>query len=403
MEPALLEKSCPIPEPFRVRAGTVFFIAALFLLNFTGRFIFAPLMPFMEQELGMTHAQAGSLFLIISLGFAGAQFGSGFLSSRLNHKKVIVISVVVVGIALLALGFIHSLPVIRLSLFLLGLGAGLHVPSALATITAMINRQDWGKALGVHSAAPSLSLVLGPLLVAALVGSISWRVIIICLAGLSLFAGMAFMHYGKCGDFPGDAPRPSVLRRIAGLPSLWLMVVLFVMALGGSVGAFTMLPLYLTVERGFDRASANTLLGLAQISGLLAAFLAGWFADRVGPKLAMSILLAAAGMATILLGISSGPWLLFSIFIQPALAGSFFPAGFSAMSRIVQPNLRSVVASVAVPSAFFIGVGVFPALMGYLGQTYSFSLGLALAGSLMLLGPVFASLLKFTEYAQEGC
>jgi NNP family nitrate/nitrite transporter-like MFS transporter len=399
----MLEKSCPIPEPFRARAGTIFFIAALFLLNFTGRFIFAPLMPFIEQELVITHAQAGSLFLIISLGFAGAQFGSGFLSSRLTHRKAIVVSIVVVGFALLALGLVHSLVLIRVALFLLGLGAGLHVPSALATITAMINRQDWGKALGVHSAAPSLSLVLGPLLVAVLVGSISWRAVIICLGGLSLFAGMAFMHYGRCGDFPGDAPRPLVLRRIARLPSLWLMMVLFAMALAGSVGIFTMLPLYLIVERGFDRAYANTLLGLAQISGLLAALVAGWFADRVGPKLAISILLAAGGIATILLGISTGAWLLVTIFIQPALAGSFFPAGFSAMSRIAQPNLRSVVASVVVPSAFFIGVGIFPTIMGYLGQAFSFGLGFALAGSLMLLGPLFAFFLKFIEQAEEGC
>jgi NNP family nitrate/nitrite transporter-like MFS transporter len=399
----MLEKSCPIPEPFRARAGTVFFVAALFLLNFTGRFIFAPLMPFIEQELVITHAQAGSLFLIISLGFAGAQFGSGFLSSRLTHRKVMVVSIVAVGFALLALGFVHSLPVIRLAFFLLGLGAGLHVPSALASITAMVNRQDWGKALGVHSAAPSLSLVLGPLLVALLVDSISWRVVIICLGGLSLFAGMAFMHYGRCGDFPGDAPRPSVLRRIASQSSLWLMMVLFVMALGGSVGTFTMLPLFLIIERGFDKAYANTLLGVSQISGLLAALAAGWFSDRVGPKLAISILLAAGGIATILLGVSSGPWLLLTIFIQAALAGSFFPAGFSAMSRIAQPNLRNVVVSVVVPSAFFIGVGVFPALMGYLGQTHSFSLGFALAGSFMLLGPVFAFLLTFVEQVQEGC
>jgi NNP family nitrate/nitrite transporter-like MFS transporter len=399
----MLERSCPIPEPFRARAGTLFFIAALFLLNFTGRFIFAPLMPFIEQELAITHAQAGSLFLIISLGFAGAQFGSGFLSSRLSHRKAIILSIVSVGCALLALGFVHSLPLMRVALFLLGLGGGLHVPSAFATITAMINRRDWGKALGVHSAAPSLSLVLGPLLVAVLVGSISWRAIIFCIGGLSIFAGMAFMQYGKCGDFPGEAPKPSVLRTIAGQSSLWLMTGLFVMALGGSIGTFTMLPLYLIVERDFDKAHANMLLGLAQISGLLAALVAGWFADRVGPKLAISILLAAGGIATILLGISRGPWLLLSIFIQPALAGSFFPAGFSAMSRIAQPNLRSVVASVVVPSAFFIGVGIFPALIGYLGQTHSFSLGFALAGALMLLGPVFAYLLKFIEQDQEGC
>jgi len=84
-----MEKSCPIPEPFSARAGEVFFIAALFLLNFMARFIFAPLMLFVEDELHITHAQAGSLFLFISSGFAvrssaPALFPPGLLTERLS-------------------------------------------------------------------------------------------------------------------------------------------------------------------------------------------------------------------------------------------------------------------------------------------------------------------------------
>ena len=100
-------------------------------------------------------------------------------------------------------------PGIRLALIILGLAAGLHIPSALATITAMVRRQDWGKAMGVHSSAPTLGLVLGPLLVAALMGSVSWRTLIILLGAFSLFVGMAFLVFAKCGDFPGDAPKPA--------------------------------------------------------------------------------------------------------------------------------------------------------------------------------------------------
>jgi hypothetical protein len=62
-----------------------------------------------------------------------------------------------------------------------------------------------------------------------------------------------------------------------------------------------------------------------------------------------------------------------------------------------------VVASVAIPVAFLIGVGFFPALYGYLGQHYSFSLGLVMAGCFMLAGPLFAFALKFVEHDQEGC
>jgi len=398
-----MEKSCPIPEPFRAKAGTVFFLAGLFLLNFMARFILAPLMPFLEQEIHITHAQAGSLFLVTSAGFAVTQFASGFVSSRLTHRKALILSIITVGIALLGLGFMRSLAGIRLALIVLGLAAGLHIPSALATITAMVRRQDWGKAMGLHSSAPTLGLVLGPLMVAALMGFLSWRMLIILLGVFTLILGSAFLAFGECGDFPGDAPKPAALKQIIRLPSFWLVILLLIMAVGGSVGLFTVMPLYLIAERGMDSTSANTFLGFAQISGFVAALGGGWFADRVGPKRAMAVLIAAGGVANIFLGISSDRWLLIFLFIQPVLTGALFPGLFAALSRIVAPNLRSVVASVAVPIAFFVGAGLFPAFLGYLGQNYSFSLGLVLAGGFMLLGPLFAFALRFVETDQEGC
>jgi MFS transporter, NNP family, nitrate/nitrite transporter len=398
-----MEKECPIPESFKAMAGTVLFITGLFLLNFLGRFILAPIMPFLVLEWRITHTEAGALFLIISSGFALAQFSSGFVSSRLDHRKALILSGVAVGVALLGLGLAHSLWAIRLVLIVLGLAAGLHIPSALATITATVRRQDWGKALGVHSSAPTLGLVLGPLLVATVGGLMSWRSIIFFLGISSILVSMAFLVFGRGGDFPGYAPRPSLLNQIIRIPSFWLMTLLFVMALGGSVGIFTVLPLYLITEQGMDKMFANTVIGLAQISGFLAAFGGGWLADRVGPKPAMSALLVAGGAANILLGISSDRWLLIVLFIQPALVGSLFPAAFSALSRIVHPNLRSVAASVTIPVAFLTGVGLFPAIYGYLGQTHSFGLGIVLAGCFMLLGPLFAFALKLIEHEQEGC
>ncbi len=403
-----MEKSCPIPEPFSAKAGPVFFLAGLFLLNFMARFILAPLMPFLEQEIHITHAQAGSLFLVTSAGFAVTQFASGFVSSRLTHRKALILSIITVGIALLGLGFMRSLAGIRLALIVLGLAAGLHIPSALATITAMaitamVRRQDWGKAMGLHSSAPTLGLVLGPLMVAALMGFLSWRMLIILLGVFTLILGSAFLAFGKCGEFPGDAPKLAALKQIIRLPSFWLVILLLLMAVGGSVGLFTVMPLYLITERGMDSTSANTFLGFAQISGFVAALGGGWFADRVGPKRAIAVLIAAGGVANIFLGISSDRWLLIFLFIQPVLTGALFPGLFTALSRIVAPNLRSVVASVAVPIAFFGGAGLFPALLGYLGQAHTFGLGFVLAGSLMLLGPLFALLLKFVEHDQEGC
>ena len=43
--------------------------------------------------------------------------------------------------------------------------------------------------------------------------------------------------------------------------SFWLMVVLFALGMGAQVGVYTMLPLYLTEEKGMALDAANTLLG----------------------------------------------------------------------------------------------------------------------------------------------
>ena len=112
-------------------------------------------------------------------------------------------------------------------MIMLGLATGLHMPSAMATITAMVSRQDWGKALGVHQTAPSVALVLAPLLSVALLGVLSWQTILSSVGALSLAAGVAFIFFGKCGEFPGEAPRPGVVKIILVQPSFWIMVALF--------------------------------------------------------------------------------------------------------------------------------------------------------------------------------
>jgi NNP family nitrate/nitrite transporter-like MFS transporter len=181
------------------------------------------------------------------------------------------------------------------------------------------------------------------------------------------------------------------------------MVVLFSLGIGGSAGMYSMMPLYLITEKAFGNNLANTFVGLSQISGLLMTFAAGWITDRVGEKRAISSVLILAGIATILLGRLSGDWLIIIIFIQPALITCFFPAGFSAFSRIVQPNLRSVAASFGPPSAFVLGGGLFPSFLGYMGQNHSFGLGIILTGCAMILGALLPASLKLIKKVEDGC
>lgn len=394
---------CPVPEPFSASIGKLSAIASLFFLAFIGRFIFAPLMPTIENDLGISHAQAGSLFLMLSIGLFISQMLSGFLSSRIHHRGSLFVSALALGLVLLWLLIDSSLLSLRVVTFFSGMAAGLHLPSAIATITAIVTRQDWGKALGVHGTAPPLGLTLGPLLVVALLTYLSWQHIIAIIAVIIIIAAIVFYGFFPFGNFPGQPPGRDVLWAVMRMRSFWIMFGLFALFLGGSIGLYTMLSLYLIQEAGMSADLANSLVGLSRLSGLIITFLSGLIMDRIGEKKHIAMIMMAGGLATILLGTTSGALLTAMIFIQPALLGCFPTAGFSALARTVQPNLRSVATGFVSPLAMTLGGGVVPALLGYLGETVSFSAGIIAMGCLITVCPVLVLPLKLLDTLEEGC
>ncbi|MFC1869497.1 MFS transporter, partial [Thermodesulfobacteriota bacterium] len=162
-------------------------------------------------------------------------------------------------------------------------------------------------------------------------------------------------------------------------------------------------PLYLVTERGLDNDYANTVLSLSRVSGLFMTFIAGWITDRLGERKVISATLILVGISTILIGTLSGIWLVVIIFIQAGLTACYFPAGFSALSRIVNPNTRSVATSLVTPQSFLIGNGILPAFIGYMGQNYSFGLSMILVGILIVLGSGLVIFIELLENTDEGC
>lgn len=379
---------------FVSQLGLILFLTTIFFFNFLGRIVLAPLMPSIENDLGIAHAQAGSLFLLVSLGYFISLLCSGFLSSRINHRMTIIASAVSVGMVLLGISFSSSLWTIRLGLFFLGMSAGIYLPSGIATLTSLISVRHWGKTIATHELAPNLSFVVAPLLSEAIMIWFSWRVVIFFLGCCSILIGMAFAFLGRGGEFSGEAPNFGSLKALFGEPAFWIMTLLFSFGICGTLGIYTMLPLYLVTAQGIERSWANTLVAFSRISGVFMAFIAGWASDRMGPKLTMSGVFLITGLLTILLGTVSDAWIVVLVFLQPVMAACFFPPGFAALSSIGPPNARNIAVSLTIPAAFVFGGGAIPIGIGMMGDAGHFDLGIALAGGLILTGSFLALCLR---------
>jgi NNP family nitrate/nitrite transporter-like MFS transporter len=382
-------------DSFRSHIPSLLFLAGIFFINFMSRIVLAPLLPAIEEDLHIGHGVAGAFFLFISLGYCVGLLSSGFISSRFTHGRTITISSVAIGGALIAIALSHTIWEIRGGLILMGLSAGFYLPSGIAAVTSLVSSRDWGKAVAIHELAPNLSYIAAPLIVEGLMLWCSWRGAIALMGVAALFAGVTFIRLGKGGSFRGEAPSPKNLRVLFAQPAFWIMMALFSLAIGASLGVYAMLPLYLVAEQGFERSWANELVAFSRVAGPAFAFVAGWASDKLGPKRA----LVTTGVATVLLGMARGSWIVPFLFLQPMLAIGFFPAGFAVLAKISSLHGRNVAVSLTFPVAFLVGGGVIPAGIGMMGEHASFALGIMLYGVLLLGGVVLFRYLRWREDA----
>jgi len=385
-------RSCILP---------ILFITALFFLNFIARIIPAPLLPTIESDLGIGHGQAGSLFLIISAGYFITLMGSGFFSSRFSHKKTIVLSAVALGLALVTTSFCTRLWAFRVGLLFIGLASGLYLPSGLATITSLVDKRDWGKAVAIHELAPNLSFVAAPLVAEMLLLILPWRGVFFLIGMLSLGLGLAFGRFSRGGKFPGEAPSFTALRILFREPSFWIMLVLFSLGISVTLGIYTMLPLFLVSEHEIPRSLANTVISLSRISCVFMAFAGGFASDRFGPKRSIGIIFVLSGLITVIMGNITGQGIIPAVFLQPMIGACFFPAGMAALSSIGPASMRNVTVSMTIPFAFVLGGGVIPAAIGWVGEMGSFGFAISLVGWLTIMSAVLTHFLRI-GFRQEG-
>ncbi len=376
----------------------ILFLCSIFYLNFLSRILLAPLMPSVERDLGIGHTKAGSLFFFLSSGYCTSMLLSGFVAKRITHKGTISLSGMGIGVVLILLSCSTSYRSLALCLIVLGLVSGLYLPSGLSTITSLVSSRDWGKAFSIHEWAPNLAFITAPLLAELLLRWMSWKNVFSIVGFACLVVSITYFKFGKGGKFPGESPNLSIIKDFVSNRSFWVMLFIFGLGVGGTIGVYNMLPLYLVSERGFSESWVNAVVGLSRVSGLFITLLSGWLTDRIGPKGAIAMVFTASGISTAFLGFLKGSLLLPVIFLQPLFATCFFPPGLSALSRIAKRRVQNIAVSFTVPFAFLFGSGAVPAFIGFMGDVSSFGYGFLVVG-LVTAGSI--SLLKFLRFVEE--
>jgi NNP family nitrate/nitrite transporter-like MFS transporter len=364
----------------------VIFLTVIFFLHFVTRQLIGPLLPEIELELGLSHTQSGFFVLMMGIGFTISQLGAAFLAARWGYRRCILLSVL--GSAAAAFFITQSETFWGLALGCLGVGVagGLYVPSGIALITMLVQPKDWGKAMGIHELAPNLALLVVPFLATAAVILGSWRYGYLSAASVMAVLGLLYIKTGVDSDQRPTPPNFSRIREIVADPSFWKLCVLLSIAVGVETGVYSMIPLFLVTERGFELSDANQLLGFSRIPGIILVLVSGWLTDRLSPATAITIALGLTGVSV--LGLGSGPDYIMipSIFVQSAASACLFPPMLSMASTISSNENRALTLSLSIAAAPLVGSGLLPAGLAICGDMFSFEAGLAVTSLLIFSG-----------------
>ena len=360
-------------------------LMGVIFISMLSRLIFSPLLVFIQEDLSLTGKEAGSLFLMITLGFSPGMLLSGFISARLKHRGAIVFSLILVALGMGIAAVSGSYSMMNVGLFILGFGTGIYPPSGIISITETFSQEKTGKALAIHELGPNLAYVGAPLLVVALFPLIGWRGILGTIFLLNLAILFLYRKYGLGGEGYGKQPNLRRLGDAVRNPQLWFCFLLYCIAMSAMQGLYSILPYYLITVKKLDPTTVNLLVGLSRISSILTLLISGFMIDRFGFRLVIMAAFSVSGLSTLFMVGAKGSLLSFLVVLQPALLSAFYPAILLALSRIGPPESQNVTLSFVLSFSVLFGTGIIPAVFGWLTDRGKMEYGFLLLGGAMLL------------------
>jgi FSR family fosmidomycin resistance protein-like MFS transporter len=318
--------------------------------------------PILIASMGLSYAQVGLVTLVSSAGATLSQPFFGYVSDRWEARRIILSSVLWIGILMGLVGLSGSYWLLVLLAGLGSLGsAAFHPAGATAVASASSTRR--GATLSLFSVSGTLGSALSPLWITA---GISWlglpgtAVLIptVALVGLLLYhqwgwAGQAGGSSSVTGRATAHAQNPGQNGSLVGL----VLVVLMVMCRSWfQLSLATYLPEWMQ-NQGWSLVASGQMLTAFLVAVSIGTLIGGTLSDRIGRWQVVALSLGFLGPTQWLFMSASGSAQVVLVGMVGILLGSTFPVTI-VMAQEAWPQ------GVGLASALAIGLGWLPGGLG---------------------------------------
>ncbi len=247
-----------------------------------------PLLPMIRDAFALDYTQSGLLVSAFTLSYGIGQLPAGWLADRIGRRILVTIGIIGVALAGFLVGLSPSYLMLVGFLVLMGLLGGGYHPASTPLISALVEPERRGSALGLHAIGGSASYFLVPLIAAGFAATWGWRSPFLALAVPTLLFGIFFyIILGR--RVKPERPEPKAVTSQGKKPDVlinwrrlipFLTLSTFSAAITFSVISFV--PLFVVDHFGVAKEQAAVFIAIFYSAGLWASLAGGYLSDRLG-------------------------------------------------------------------------------------------------------------------------
>jgi predicted MFS family arabinose efflux permease len=282
-----------------------FIVLGLFGL-YTLEFGVVGILPMIMERFAISTSRAGLLMGLFALTVAVLGPGLVLVSSRLQHKKILVVSLFVFAVSSLFSAFTRNFDLLLSLRVVAAIFHPMFYTAALASAVALYPPEQSGRAISRAVLGTTLGLILGVPAMSAVANTFGYESAYLFCAGVCFFAGLGILILLPTApprELPGYGEQLVILRK----PALWLTLISGVLSFTALFAVYSYAAEYLQSQVGLSPHTISLMLVIFGIGGVASNLWIGKILDSylVQATLLQPMMLA---IAYFLLYLLASPW-----------------------------------------------------------------------------------------------
>ncbi|MHB8067670.1 MAG: MFS transporter [Desulfobaccales bacterium] len=278
------------------RWKALWFVTALgfvFSANYTNH---GPLVPTLVKDLNITLALAGFLTTAIFLSHGALQIPGGALADKLGAKKVAFLSLIIITVGNIFIGFSNSYTAILFLKFFIGIGTGMAFIAGARYVPTFFAGKEIQRAQGVYGGSILLGSGFVIYGVPQLLAALGWHNVFMVTGGM---AGLlCVLWYLFAPDTPSHTTSPKIdWPNVIGNRNIWLLSGAQFGSFGAIIAAGVWVNTLLIKSIHLDPKTAGMVGSVVLLLGIISRPLGGLILGKQVLGTKPLLVLACAGLA----------------------------------------------------------------------------------------------------------